>query len=449
MTPQQIWSELGLEPGADRTAVRRAYAQRLKVTHPEDDPEAFKRLRAAYEMALVWVERGVLVDADAAQEGSPASEAAPPPQAAAASPSEGPGAPDPLQEHWEACRTLIARATSGEGSEEELLAALDTILRSPILDHLEVYQHTGLGLARSLLEISPKGDVMVWPVLTRFGWQKSQDSWGVPGEVAALRELGRRVTDRNQVRDIRAQVRDTRAYRLLTAPPPKRGGRETRFEKEAVMRLIRASQADESWVRSELREDSVRWWTRYADPKRALRRRQLIFLGGVAGFIAVIALLSTGVEQVERNTPIDMLTPEQIALRADREPQNPAVWASLCRVTSKNWWRESSLNDCDHAATLNPYILQTQLDRAYLYIKVGDYDHAEKMFDKVLLYWAASPAALYGRALARGGQDKLKEGRDDWCKAQELDPDVKGKIEAAWDFRVDGAYEPCKDDPKA
>lgn len=47
-----IWDELGLAPTADRGRIRRAYAERLKRVHPEDDPEGFQRLRQAYEQAL-------------------------------------------------------------------------------------------------------------------------------------------------------------------------------------------------------------------------------------------------------------------------------------------------------------------------------------------------------------------------------------------------------------
>jgi len=41
------WDELGLEPTGDTAAIRRRYAARLKQCQPEDDPEAFMRLRAA------------------------------------------------------------------------------------------------------------------------------------------------------------------------------------------------------------------------------------------------------------------------------------------------------------------------------------------------------------------------------------------------------------------
>lgn len=45
------WSELGLSGPASPREIRHAYAERLKETHPEEDPEGFQRLHAAYEAA--------------------------------------------------------------------------------------------------------------------------------------------------------------------------------------------------------------------------------------------------------------------------------------------------------------------------------------------------------------------------------------------------------------
>ena len=47
-----MWDELGIAPCADRKTIRRAYAARLKKLDPDRDPDAFARLRTAFEWAL-------------------------------------------------------------------------------------------------------------------------------------------------------------------------------------------------------------------------------------------------------------------------------------------------------------------------------------------------------------------------------------------------------------
>ena len=47
------WQVLGLSgPTADKKAIKRAYAQQVKLYHPEDHPEEFQALQAAYQAAL-------------------------------------------------------------------------------------------------------------------------------------------------------------------------------------------------------------------------------------------------------------------------------------------------------------------------------------------------------------------------------------------------------------
>lgn len=45
------WSQLGLSGPSGLPEIRHAYAEKLKVTHPEEDPEGFQRLHSAYQLA--------------------------------------------------------------------------------------------------------------------------------------------------------------------------------------------------------------------------------------------------------------------------------------------------------------------------------------------------------------------------------------------------------------
>lgn len=47
-----LWSLLQIPPTQDPDAIKQAYAQQSRLHHPEEDPEGFQRLRAAYQEAL-------------------------------------------------------------------------------------------------------------------------------------------------------------------------------------------------------------------------------------------------------------------------------------------------------------------------------------------------------------------------------------------------------------
>ncbi|MFN3186332.1 MAG: hypothetical protein ACE37F_30315 [Nannocystaceae bacterium] len=63
MTVEEALEVLGLELGADAEAIKRAYHKRLKTTKPDRDPEGFKRLRAAFELATAFSDGGDLLAA--------------------------------------------------------------------------------------------------------------------------------------------------------------------------------------------------------------------------------------------------------------------------------------------------------------------------------------------------------------------------------------------------
>ena len=57
----RVWSILELEPTKDISAIRRAYAEKTRICHPEEDPTGFMELREAYRAAMAYAEGGAVV----------------------------------------------------------------------------------------------------------------------------------------------------------------------------------------------------------------------------------------------------------------------------------------------------------------------------------------------------------------------------------------------------
>ncbi len=47
-----FWNVLGIDPTEDIRVIKKAYAKKLKIHHPEEDPEGYQSLREAYDRAL-------------------------------------------------------------------------------------------------------------------------------------------------------------------------------------------------------------------------------------------------------------------------------------------------------------------------------------------------------------------------------------------------------------
>lgn len=61
MDIQEMFSILGLDETTDADLIRAAYLKKLNTVNPEDNPEGFKRLRRAYEEALLYGKRQVKI----------------------------------------------------------------------------------------------------------------------------------------------------------------------------------------------------------------------------------------------------------------------------------------------------------------------------------------------------------------------------------------------------
>ena len=50
-----FWSVLKIEPTKDKNIIKNAYADMLKIYHPEEHPDEFLRIQNAYENALNYI----------------------------------------------------------------------------------------------------------------------------------------------------------------------------------------------------------------------------------------------------------------------------------------------------------------------------------------------------------------------------------------------------------
>jgi hypothetical protein len=68
------FERLGLPMDADAASIKRAYARLLRDARPDDDPDAFQRLHAAYKAALAFAEKPTVLHPNAPDSAAPTSE---------------------------------------------------------------------------------------------------------------------------------------------------------------------------------------------------------------------------------------------------------------------------------------------------------------------------------------------------------------------------------------
>jgi hypothetical protein len=202
-----IWTILEIPHGSDRDAIRRAYAKKLRVTHPEDDPEGFKQLRAAYEAALRHLEyqswHDIEDDEDGEDQGDDVIAAAEPlswnrPQAET---QHAPGEPvlepelDSMlaarEAELEALRTAMAELEKGlrgpwRPDDSALGMRLEAILRSPALAEIRIRTDVEPWLADLLAATIPHSDAVLLQSIQAFGWLDGDRKRGFNPAIAAV-----------------------------------------------------------------------------------------------------------------------------------------------------------------------------------------------------------------------------------------------------------------------
>ncbi|RKE37358.1 hypothetical protein B0G76_3607 [Paraburkholderia sp. BL23I1N1] len=213
------WDLLGIAANADERTVRRAYARLLKQQRPDEDAEAFQRLRYAYESALQMAAGAAAPVIAETASGEPAKapviNVTPTPRA---SPEPAPEAPVPsaamraAQSREDATRLWHAfLANPDKVSLRRSVADLfESVISFSILDELE-----WLALCHCLNEDMPAE--LRTALCTVLRWRENAEHLLRRDRATATRALTRIYTDEDY---LALRVRFPRAIALMDAPAP-------------------------------------------------------------------------------------------------------------------------------------------------------------------------------------------------------------------------------------
>ncbi|OSZ72646.1 hypothetical protein CAP39_04835 [Sphingomonas sp. IBVSS1] len=306
------WEILGLPPGADRDAIRRAYARALKGVNPEDDPEGFMALRAAHDAALNQLKWRQQWPDEAPDDEPPTAEA---PAADAPSPAPPPEPAPPQADLTTPVDPAVAALAAERAADQaDLLArqqalidaiiagpdqprqqrALDDLLGAPALIDIAARDRIEPWVAAVMAHHLPDSDPLVVHAIERFGWSDLPPGQRSPDIDRLLR---RREEGEFVVNMARRHTPLHLGYVALSAPLGMGWWRQLKAlfsaEPAQTRQILGLVDGPLPGIADWLNADALAWWRSYHGKPR-LRLWMILVMIPLASVLLVAALDGAG-----------------------------------------------------------------------------------------------------------------------------------------------------------
>lgn len=406
---------LDVSPDAEPREIKRAYARKLKTVHPEDDPAGFQALREAYEAAMTgrWTPASAVI---VLEQVDPVGDVgAPQPKPAARPATLVPASASAEEELWELQRELASLIIDPGALDEDRQATLRMILSSTALEDVSRLAETEAWLGDLIAQYPGPTDVLLEPVIRRFGWEAQQGRWDTPWFVASTLHRRDGLIFVGRLHDQKGPY--NAGYRLLQKPPPRIIFFKSR-KVEAVLNLL----DQQPGLAPEFDYEILQQWRDRLASMPFKPPGSWKSAAGTVFFVLWMGLIVSKCIAPDFGEPSSAKSSSEYV--AAREVVEACRAASRARILPPD-----ADGACDAALSQSPVALTTRDAVAVIEARKGQWSSAAAIWDIVLSTSPGDARALYGRGFAR---HKLQDPRGvaDMEHALAIDPAVVDEFAA-------------------